>query len=82
MLKDELYEKIEKLHKKRIGYLEVDDNANARRIAKQIQNLETQIELLRFNELKFELSIYKKVVGRYPGISLEVKRLLLEQKNK
>lgn len=82
MLKDELYEKIEKLHKKRIGYLEVDDNANARRIAKQIQNLETQIELLRFNELKFELSIYKKVVGRYPGISSEVKRLLLEQKNK
>ena len=68
MLEDELYEKIEKLDKKRIGYLEVDDNANARRIAKQIQNLETQIELLRFNELKFELSIYKKVVGRYQGM--------------
>lgn len=82
MIKDELYEKIEKLDKKRMDYLEVDDKANARRIAKQIENAEMQIKLLRFNELQFELSIYKKVVAKYPGISLEVKNLLLEQKRK
>lgn len=82
MIENELYEKIQKLEKKRMEYLEVDDNAGARRIAKQIENAEVQLELLKLNELKFELSIYKKVVGKYPGMSLEVKNLLLEQKNK
>lgn len=82
MNKDEIYSKIEILEKKKMSYLEVDNKANARRIAKQIKDLELQAELLKFNELRRELSIYKKVVSKYPGMLSEINKLLIEQKIK
>ncbi len=36
MSKDEIYEKIQKLEQDKMGYLEVDDKAGARRIQKKI----------------------------------------------
>lgn len=75
---DSLYDQIEELEKKRIAYLEVDDKAGARRIRKQIEKLELQRELQDLNKLKKELSIYKRIVRKYPGISCEIKSELSE----
>lgn len=76
---DELYNKIEELEKKKVAYLEIDNNSYANRIQKQIDKLETEIELFNLNKIKKELYIYKKVVNKYPGVLCEVKRELLEQ---
>lgn len=76
---DELYNKISELEQKKIAYLEVDNNSYANRIQKQINKIETEIELLNLNEIKKELSIYKKVVEKYPGIQCEVQKALSDQ---
>ena len=49
---DELYNKISELEQKKIAYLEVDNNSYANRIQKQINKIETEIELLNLNEIK------------------------------
>ena len=43
--KDELYEKLEMLESKKMAYLEVNDKAGARRIARQIEQIELQIDI-------------------------------------
>lgn len=78
--KDELYEKLEMLESKKIAYLEVNDKAGARRIARQIEQIELQIDIYNYKKIKQELDIYKKVVRNYPGLQLEIKNKLLEQK--
>lgn len=75
--KEELYEKLEMLESKKMAYLEVNDKAGARRIARQI---ELQIDIYNYKKIKQELDIYKKVVRNYPGLQLEIKNKLLEQK--
>lgn len=77
---DELYNKLEMLESKKMAYLEVDDKAGARRIAKQIEQVELQIEISNYNKIKQELAIYKKAVSNYPGLQLEIKNKLIEQK--
>lgn len=77
---DELYDKLEMLESKKMAYLEVDDKAGARRIAKQIEQVELQIEISNYNKIKQELAIYKKAVSNYPGLQLEIKNKLKEQK--
>lgn len=78
--KDELYEKLEMLESKKMAYLEVNDKAGARRMARQIEQVELQIDISNYNKIKQELEIYKKVVRNYPGLQLEIKNKLLEQK--
>lgn len=78
--KDELYEKLEMLESKKMAYLEVNDKAGARRIARQIEQIELQIDIYNYKKIKQELDIYKKVVRNYPGLQLEIKNKLLEQK--
>lgn len=75
---NELYTKIEELEKKKIAYLEVDNNSYANRIQKQIDKIELEIELLGLDKLKKELSIYKRVVRNYPGILCEINSELSE----
>lgn len=70
--------KLEELEKKRIAYLEVDDNAGARRIKKQIEQLELKIEIANLNKIKQELNVYKKVVRNYPGLSDIIQKELAE----
>ena len=77
---DELYNKLEMLESKKMAYLEVDDKAGARRIAKQIEQVELQIEISNYNKIKQELAIYKKAVSNYPGLQLEIKNKLIQQK--
>ena len=77
---DELYDKIEMLESKKMAYLEVDNKAGARRIAKQIEQIELQINISNYNKIKQELEIYKKVVSNYPGLQLEIKNKLIEEK--
>lgn len=77
---DELYDKIEMLERKKMEYLEVDDKAGARRISKQIEQTELQITVSDYNKIKQELKIYKKAVSNYPGLQLEIKNKLIEQK--
>ena len=74
---DELYNKLEMLESKKMAYLEVDDKAGARRIAKQIEQVELQIEISNYNKIKQELAIYKKAVSNYPGLQLEIKNKLI-----
>lgn len=66
--KQELENKIEKLEKDKIAYLEVDNKAGARRIEKQIERTEMELELLDLNNIKKELKIYKEVVREYPAL--------------
>lgn len=75
MNEDELYQKLEQLEKDRIAYLEVDDNAGAKRKEKQIEKINIQLELLKFNKLKKELEIYKKVCKDYPEIQMRISEL-------
>ena len=77
---DELYDKIEILENEKMAYLEVDNKAGARRIAKQIEQIELQINISNYNKIKQELEIYKKVVSNYPGLKLEIKNKLIEEK--
>lgn len=76
---DELYDKIEMLESKKMAYLEVDNKASARRIAKQIEQIELQINISDYNKIKQELVIYKKAVSNYPRLQLEIKNKLIEQ---
>ena len=78
--KYELYEKLETLESKKMAYLEVNDKAGARRMARQIEQIELQIDISNYNKIKQELEIYKKVVRNYPGLQLEIKNKLTEQK--
>lgn len=75
-----LEEKIYELERKKIGYLEADDKAGARRIQKQIDKIELEIELLDLGKIKKELKIYKEVVRNYPSVSLEISKKLAEIK--
>lgn len=76
----ELYDKIERLEYEKMAYLEVNDKAGARRMARQIEQIELQIDISNYNKIKQELEIYKKVVRNYPGLQLEIKNKLTEQK--
>lgn len=77
---DELYDKIEMLESKKMAYLEVDNKAGARRIAKQIEQIELQINISNYNKIKQELEIYKMVLSDYPSLQLEIKNKLIEEK--
>lgn len=77
--KAELYERIKVLEERRMGYLEVDDNKNARRIQKQIEDVELKIEVMKMEQIKQELSVYIKIVNKYPSVRLEVVDKLLEE---
>ena len=77
---DELYDKIEILESEKMAYLEVDNKAGARRIAKQIEQIELQINISNYNKIKQELEIYKKVVSNYPDLQLKIKNKMIEQK--
>ena len=77
---DELYDKIEMLERKKMEYLELDNKAGARRIAKKIEQIELQIDIYNYNKIKQELETYKKVVSNYPGLKLEIKNKLIEEK--
>lgn len=77
---DELYDKLELLENKKVVYLEVNDKASVRRISKQIEQVELQIEISNHNKIKQELAIYKKIVSNYPSLQLEIKNKLIEQK--
>ena len=68
------------LESKKMAYLEVNDKAGARRIARQIEQIELQIDIYNYKKIKQELDIYKKVVRNYPGLQLEIKNKLLEHK--
>lgn len=76
---EEKRNKIEKLERERIAYLEVDDKNGARRKEKQIRELEFEIELFEIKKVKDELKAYKKVVREYPEIQRRVKALLSKE---
>lgn len=77
---DELYDKIEMLESKKMAYLEINNKAGARRIAKQIEQIELQINISNYNKIKQELAIYKRVLSDYPSLQLEIKNKLIEEK--
>lgn len=74
--KEEIYNKIEQLEKDKIGYLEIDDKAGARRKAKQIEVLEMQLKLYKTGKIEKELRTYKEVVRDYPALQNEIQRRL------
>lgn len=80
--KEELYDKIDKLEKERMGYLEADMNASAARIARKIEELKQKIQLLDLEKIKNELEIYKNVIKDYPFLKEEVSKLIKEQEKK
>lgn len=77
---DDIYDKIAELEKEKMAYLEANQKASANKIAKQIENLELELEFINLKSIKEELNIYKKVVLKYPSILCEVKRELTQYK--
>ena len=63
-----LYDKKDKLEINRIEYLEVDNNVAARRIERQIKEIELRINLYKFNKVRQELDVYKDIVKNYPEL--------------
>lgn len=62
---DELMEKEEKLEQERMMYLEVDNNAMAKRTEKALFKVREQIEVINMEskiEIKKQLEIYKKYI--------------------
>jgi len=71
---ENLPEKIEKLEKQRIAYLEADQNAYANKIGRQIRTLQEKIEILELRRLKYELKLYKKVFRKYIFLQTELEK--------
>ena len=62
---DELKEKEEKLEQERMMYLEVDNNAMAKKKEKELFKVREQIEVINMEkkiEIKKQLEIYKKYI--------------------
>ncbi len=73
---DEIRIKIDKLEREKIGYLEVNDKAGARRKQKKIEELESQLELLKVNEIKQDLELYKKFINKR-GLNSEFQSFMI-----
>ena len=64
---DELMEKEEKLEQERTMYLEVDNNAMAKRKERELFKVREQIEIINMEskiEIKKQLEIYKKYIKK------------------
>ena len=64
---DELMEKEEKLEQERTMYLEVDNNAMAKRKERELFKVREQIEVINMEskiEIKKQLEIYKKYIKK------------------
>ena len=64
MDKEEIENKIQQLEKDRVGYLEADDKAGARRKEKQIKSLQDKLEIINLKEIKEDLELYKKFIRK------------------
>lgn len=64
MDKEQILKKIEDLKYERMGYLEANNKAGARRKEKKIKELEMQLELSKMQELKEDLKLYKKFISK------------------
>lgn len=82
MDKEEIENKIQQLEKDRVGYLEADDKAGARRKEKQIRNLLDKLEIINLKEIKEDLELYKKFI-RKRGLQNDFQRfMIIELANK
>ena len=79
---DLLHNKIDELEKKKIAYIEIDNNSYAKRIQRQIDKVQLEIRLFNLDKIEKELRVYKKIVSNYPELLCEIKKQLLEQKIK
>lgn len=61
MTDEEIQKQIEELECERMGYLEANNKAGARRKERKIEELENKLEL---KEIKQELELYKKFVNK------------------
>ena len=73
---EELENKIDELEDTRMAYLEINNKASARRIKKQIEMLELEIEVMAYKKVKNELKVYKDVIREYPEIQNKVREKL------
>lgn len=82
MEKEEIENKIQQLEKDRVGYLEADDKAGARRKEKQIRNLQDKLEIINLKEIKEDLELYKKFIKKR-GLQNDFQRfMIIELANK
>lgn len=76
MDKDKIEYKIQQLERDRIGYLEADDKAGARRKEKQISELQDKLEIIKLKEIKEDLELYKKFI-RKRGLQNDFQRFMI-----
>ena len=82
MNKEEIKNKIQQLEKDRVGYLEADDKAGARRKEKQISELQDKLEIMNLKEIKEDLELYKKLIKKR-GLQKEFQSfMIIEMANK
>lgn len=82
MNKEEIKNKIQQLEKDRVGYLEADDKAGARRKEKQISELQDKLEIMNLKEIKEDLELYKKFIKKR-GLQNEFQSfMIIEMANK
>lgn len=78
MKEQEIQEKIEELERDKMGYLEVNDKAGARRKQNKIDELETKLELLKLKEIKEDLALYKKFIAKR-GLNTEFQQFMMQK---
>ena len=76
IIKKEIEDKIQQLERDRIGYLEADDKAGARRKEKQISELQDKLEIINLKEIKEDLELYKKFIKKR-GLQNEFQRFMI-----
>lgn len=76
MNQEEIQKRISELEYEKMGYLEANDKVGARRKEKKIRELENQLELLKLNEIKEDLELYKKFI-RKRGLNSEFQSFMI-----
>lgn len=73
--KEELERKMYKLEREKMEYLEVNDKRNANRKSKEIEKIQTQIELLETRKMTKEIKLLKKFIY-LKGLNYEYKNFV------
>ena len=82
MNKEEIEDKIQQLERDRIGYLEANNKAGARRKEKQISELQDKLAIMNLKEIKEDLELYKKFIKKR-GLQNEFQSfMIIEMANK
>lgn len=78
---DEILDRIKQLEKEKMEYLEVNDKRTANRKQKEIDRLQSEIELKEARKMAEQVKSLKKFIA-YKGLNLEYANFIEREENK